>query len=74
MRILILSPFLCGPQSGNGGGVLTYRQIAALAKANEVSFLSFSGVLSTDVEEQCTQSLKEVCSSVHTTPIHLLAT
>jgi hypothetical protein len=71
MKILVLSPFLCGPQSGNGGGVLTYRQIAALAETNEVSFISFSGVLPTSVEDQCSEALKAVCSSVHTTPIQI---
>lgn len=71
MKILVLSPFLCGPQSGNGGGVLAYQQLATLAKTHEVSFLSFSGVLSRDVEEHCLQSLSAVCSSVETTPIHI---
>lgn len=71
MKILVLSPFLCGPQSGNGGGVLTYRQIAVLAKTNEISFLSFSGVQPSEVEMQCTESLGAVCSSVHTTPLQI---
>lgn len=71
MKILVLSPFLCGPQSGNGGGVLSYRQIAALAKTNEVSFLSFSGVLPTEVEAQCIESLSATCSSVYTTPLQI---
>lgn len=71
MKILVLSPFLCGPQSGNGGGVLTYRQITALSHTNEVSFVSFSGVLPDDIEAQCTQSLQGVCSNVSTTPIRI---
>lgn len=69
MKILLISPFLSGLDSGNGGGVLTFRQIELLVKYHDVSFLSFSGVMSNDIEERCSQALSKICTQVKTVPI-----
>lgn len=69
MKILVVAPFLSGLDSGNGGGVVTFRQIAALASQHAVSFLSFSGVMARDIEEKCTQALAQVCEGVETVPL-----
>jgi glycosyltransferase involved in cell wall biosynthesis len=66
MKILIISPFLAGPDAGSGGSVLTFRQITELAKDHTLSFLSYSGVMSQAVEDQCITSLKAVCAQVET--------
>lgn len=69
MKILVIAPFLSGLDSGNGGGVVTFRQIAALASQHAVSFLSFSGVMAGDIEQKCIHALAQVCNGVETVPL-----
>jgi polysaccharide biosynthesis protein PslH len=71
MKVLVVAPFLSGLDSGNGGGVLTFRQISTLASRHAVSFLSFSGVLANDIEEKCRGSLTQICKTVETVPLIL---
>lgn len=71
MKVLVVSPFLSGLDSGNGGGVLTFRQIATLAKQHSVSVLSYSGILGTDIEDKCVQALSQICAEVTTVPLRL---
>lgn len=64
MRILIISPFLYGPNATHGGGVLAWRQLSLLAQRHELSFLGFSGTETAETEQVYLAALRASCQEV----------
>jgi polysaccharide biosynthesis protein PslH len=67
-KILIISPFLYGDFSSDGGGVLCFAQLKHLAKYNELYFVGFCGIDNAEREAQHVNSLKKFCTAVEVVP------
>jgi polysaccharide biosynthesis protein PslH len=68
MRLLVLAPFLFGPCSAHGGGVLAWRELQALRRDHELTLLAFDNTEARSAEQLHREALAELGVCVRTVP------
>jgi len=68
-RVLLLSPFLYGESSSNGGAALCHAQLKALAGFATLAFLGFRGADAGERDARDLASLQSLCTLVDSVPL-----
>jgi glycosyltransferase involved in cell wall biosynthesis len=64
MKVLVVSPLLCHPLCGNGGGVISFNFLKGLSRRHQITFVGFgSGDAASD--DIALAELRQVCQEVH---------
>lgn len=70
MKILVVSPVVCGSTCGHGGGILSFGQLKRLASNHEIHFIAFFSDINNGLHDpRCVEELKVICETVTLLPL-----